>query len=115
MKNTLDPVGIGEVFDALSDEDVLGFNNEMIKKLSLVVSKFGDTHRAIVKTAISLNSDEKKKIEGFLKKISKHSIKINFRVEPTIIGGIKITFGDWNIDGTLTHQIEALKQYMLAA
>jgi len=62
------------------------------------------------KFSIKLSKDEKNKFEKTIFQILKHEVKVNYRIEPKLLGGLRIHLGDWKIDGTLIYQLERLKR-----
>ena len=67
----------------------------------------------LVTTAITLSSDQKKKLESALKaKYPKHNIE--YVVNPACVGGIKITIDSKQIDMTVAHQLATMHKTLLA-
>lgn len=67
----------------------------------------------LVTTAITLSSDQKKKLETALKaKYPKHSIE--YVVTPACEGGIKVTIDSKQIDMTVAHQLTSMHKALLA-
>ena len=68
----------------------------------------------LVTTAITLSSDQKKKLESALKaNYPKHSIE--YIVNPACEGGIKITIDSKQIDMTVAHQLATMQKALLAS
>lgn len=69
--------------------------------------------KILVTSAVPLTTEQTKKIESaFVKNHPKSSI--DFRVDPSCIGGIKVTIGSKQIDMTLQSQLHALEKALLA-
>lgn len=62
-----------------------------------------------VTSALPLNSDEQGTIQRELAKKVGGSAAVNFRVDPTILGGLIVRVGDQVIDGSVSGQLEDLR------
>lgn len=65
---------------------------------------------AQVITAAALKTEDQQKIRGVLGEIYGGCLKINFRVEPKIIGGIIVTVGDEVFDNSLLGKTQKLRE-----
>lgn len=66
--------------------------------------------QATVTTAIALEDAEKENIKKHLAEATGQEIVIEEVVDPSIIGGLKLRVADKQFDGTIAHQLEALKR-----
>lgn len=69
--------------------------------------------RGEVITAFPLTDAEKRELEEALKGILKKEVILETKVDPDIIGGIKIKIGDYIWDGTLKSQLEKFKEIII--
>lgn len=67
------------------------------------------TSHAQVESAVELTPEEKNKLAEFLTNSLHHEVGITYKVDPHLLGGIKIEVGDWKIDGTLVHQLDTMR------
>jgi F-type H+-transporting ATPase subunit delta len=88
------------------------FVDQFHKSLIGVVEKTKGIFDARVESAVELTADEKKKIEDLLSQILKNRVAISYHVKPHIIGGFRITVGDWKLDATVTNQIEQMQSLL---
>ncbi len=69
--------------------------------------------RGEVITAFPLEEGEKRELEEALKGILKKEVILEAKVDPEIIGGVKIKIGDYIWDGTLKSQLEKFKEIII--
>jgi len=69
--------------------------------------------RGEVITAFPLSEEEKKELEQALKGVLKKEVFLEAKVDPEIIGGVKIKIGDYIWDGTLKSQLEKFKEIII--
>lgn len=67
----------------------------------------------IVYSAIPLNEDELKSLEDSLSKKIGKDVVLSERVEPSLLGGIKVFIDGKAFDGTLKGKIESLRKELL--
>jgi len=69
--------------------------------------------RGEVITAYPLLEEERKELEETLKGVLKKEVILEARVDPEIIGGLKIKIGDYVWDGTLKSQLEKFREIII--
>lgn len=69
--------------------------------------------RGEVITAFPMSPEEKAELEKALQELLKKEIILDSRVDPEIIGGIKVKIGDYILDGTLKSQLEKFKEIII--
>lgn len=62
-------------------------------------------HQAVVESAVKLEAREVQIIARILSGISGHEVSLNALVNPSLIGGIKVTMADWVMDLTLASEL----------
>jgi F-type H+-transporting ATPase subunit delta len=70
------------------------------------------TVRAEVTTTVPLGADRVKAIEESLAKVSGRAVKLEAKVDPAIIGGVVTRIGSTVYDGSVTRQLEKMKQQL---
>jgi len=60
---------------------------------------------AFVKSSIALTSTQQEKLASSLTKKIGQSVHLNIDIDPTVIGGISVRFGDEVIDGTIKNRL----------
>ena len=74
----------------------------------------GRKHRveAEVTSAVPLTDSERQQLETRLKARHGEDLPISYRVEPAILGGLKVRVGDRLIDGSVASRLGQLRQQM---
>ena len=60
---------------------------------------------AFIKSSIALTSAQKEKLSSSLTKKIGQSVHLNIDIDPSVIGGVSIRFGDEVIDGTIKNRL----------
>src|SRR3990167_7984690 len=60
--------------------------------------------------AVELTPEERKQLEKELTVILRHGIEIRYSVQPELLGGFRITVGDWKLDASITNELRKLVQ-----
>ena len=71
--------------------------------------------RAETATAVPLSAAETKRLREALETITGRTVKIAHRVDPALLGGARTRIGSRVYDGTLRHQLEALRERLVGA
>ncbi len=69
--------------------------------------------RAEVTTAVALPADRTKAIESSLAELTGRTVVLSSRVDPSIIGGVVAKIGSTIYDGSVTRQLEKMKQRLV--
>lgn len=69
--------------------------------------------RAEVTTATLLGADRAKAIEASLARVTGRTVRLATRVDPAIIGGVVTRIGSTIYDGSVTRQLEKMKQRLV--
>jgi len=67
---------------------------------------------AEVESAIDLNETEKLKMEKALAAIFGKSLTVSYQINHVLLGGFKITVGDWKFDATLVQQLDVMRMQL---
>jgi F-type H+-transporting ATPase subunit delta len=65
---------------------------------------------AYITTAIELSDVDKDSIKQAVSHLIGRELSISVLVDKTVLGGIKISIGDWVYDGTLSYQLSTLSR-----
>lgn len=112
---------VSEVFkDALSPEISNFIKIILDKNRSYYILQIKDAfedlvnnHKGIIEavaiTAIPLNDEDKLKLKEKLEKITGKNIKIQNKIDTSLLGGVLVRIGDKVIDGTVKGRLDELK------
>ena len=70
--------------------------------------------RATVTTAVPMDRAYLTRIEKALARLTKSTVSLEAKVDPSVIGGVVTEIGNVKLDGTLKTQLEALSERLLA-
>ena len=62
-------------------------------------------HEARVESAVKLSPAEMTVISRVLSRIAGHDVSLTSDVTPSLIGGIRVTMGDWVVDSSLSNEL----------
>jgi len=124
MKRTLESIS-QEVSDRLSDSNVAVVSRQLWwqlqkqkkfgqldKVIELIEQKQAEKHNCvsvIINSVIELNDADKEKLGKKLEKKLGQKIIARYRIDPKVLGGMKIQIGDTIFDLTLKDKIEQIK------
>jgi F-type H+-transporting ATPase subunit delta len=81
----------------------------IVRDINFYLSEVGITS-ATLTSAYDLSAETKKAIEKFIVQKTKSSeVAIETRVDPNVLGGIKISLPGYELDQTIAHQLTVLK------
>ncbi len=63
---------------------------------------------AIVESAVELTKTERTKVEKLVSEKFSHSLAFEYKINPDLLGGIKVSIGDNQIDVSLVNLYESL-------
>jgi F-type H+-transporting ATPase subunit delta len=70
--------------------------------------------RATVTTAIELERDDRDRVEKELSKRLGKEVRLTVVVDPTIIGGLRLQYGDHVADATVATRLQQLRRRLAA-
>lgn len=118
---------LAKAFAGNVSEEIIGFfniifrknrENELLEILSAFIKKAEDYKGiayATVESAEALSQDSLDRIVQNLSKNLNKQVKVEAKVNPELIGGLKISVCGHIIDSTIKSQIENLKKQLLSA
>lgn len=66
-------------------------------------------HPAEISTAVNLSDDNKQRLQQALESYTNARLRIRWRVEPSLIAGVRFTMGDLLIDDSIKGKLERLR------
>jgi F-type H+-transporting ATPase subunit delta len=98
----------------LRDKNLLGKKEEILKALEDIVNKENGVVKVKITSSEKLKDGIQKEIEEYIKKKYKaNNVLVEERVDPILLGGIKLEIGDDIIDTTLLNKIHQLQNYLI--
>lgn len=96
----------------LGEDGLLDMLDRIIEQVRLSYRRWTVFEYATVTSAIDLTKDERKRITGTLEKRSGKQIRLECRIDPTIIGGLIIQQDDIIINSSIQGRLEHLKRHI---
>jgi len=75
-----------------------------------LLDQYHGIQRAEVLTAVPLNDKDRERFSALFAQLVGHSVIIDSRLDPSILGGYKARIGDVLIDGSIRNRLESLKK-----
>jgi F-type H+-transporting ATPase subunit b len=103
---------INEALDAKRQQKLIDefFSGIEGGKVIVVEGEELDGDSAVVTSALPLSADETKRIEKGLKDQLGSEAEIEFKVNPSILGGLVVRVGDKVVDGSVSGKLTSLEQ-----
>ena len=96
-----------------------GKGREVSGKVETLLRKMTNTakreHRARIESAVKLTPAENQAIARMLSRLAGHEVSLTNIVEPSLIGGIRVTMGDWVVDSSLMNELQEMAQIVKAS
>lgn len=105
---------VARLLDLLADRDRLGLSGDIVRAFGERVLAANHVVEAEVTTAVPLDEAARTKIHGALSRAVGLQVTMTERVDPSIVGGVVARVGSLVFDGSVTRQLERLRETMLA-
>ena len=108
------PAGIvGKLLTLLADRDRLVLLPDLVASYRERLLDYRKIVRAEVTTAAPLAGDRAKALESSLARVTGRSVVLDTRVNASIIGGVVARVGSTVYDGSVTRQLEKIKERLV--
>ena len=101
------------VLSVLTAAKRLDHLKSIVDKLKLILLESGNVVSLSVETATSLETDEKKKIEDRFTKILGKKVEASYKVDPALLGGLRVTAAGRTYDGSLTGWLSSFEESLI--
>jgi len=110
----LEPVLL-DFFNLLLDRNRI----ELLRDIGTVFAELVEADQGLVRvgvvTAIALPADLETKLRDKLAHVTGKSVILDKKVDPAVIGGVRVTLGDRVIDGTVRTNLDRLRKTLATA
>ena len=108
------PAGIvGKLLTLLAERDRLVLLPDLVASYRERLLDYRKIVRAEVTTAAPLGGDRAKALESSLARVTGRSVVLDMRVDASIIGGVVARVGSTVYDGSVTRQLEKIKERLV--
>jgi F-type H+-transporting ATPase subunit delta len=111
---TMSPI-VAKLLALLADRDRLILLPDVVRSYENRLMEHAQVVRAEVVTAIALPSDRLQALQQGLSRATGRQVQLENRVDPAIVGGAVARVGSTVYDGSITTQLEKLKQQLIEA
>lgn len=87
----------------------------ILDRFKVLVERDQGIYEAEVATAVELNEEQRQELLLALERFTKVSLRINYRVNPALIGGVWFKYGDTLIDDSVKGKLIRLRQQLEGA
>lgn len=98
------------LINLLAEKDRLNIFAEVVQAFENINDEKNKVSRGIVKSAITLTASEKEEIEDAISKFTGYQLLLEYKEDPSLIGGLIAQVGSYTFDGTLNTQLMKLKE-----
>lgn len=109
----LDKIMLYWIIAIIDDNNFHNFHY-IFKELEKLHHEVFEIKKVIVTSAQELSQQQVTKIHSFLKKATNSEIDLEIKIEPKLIGGIKLQFDNKTYNNTFTRKLADLKQMLLS-
>lgn len=111
-RNNTNQKHINEALTLMNSEIKDVFVDDLQMSIEQAIAKAKGEQHAVIESESSLTSQQKEKIDTLLTKILKRKVDTTYKVSPHLLAGFRVRVGDWKLDATLLHQLEAMKEIL---
>ncbi len=90
----------------------------LLPEIATVFSAIADARlnriEAVVTTAVDLSDEQKAQLTKSLTARARGQLRMEYHVDPDIVGGVVARIGSFIIDGSIRNQLDTLKQQLLS-
>ncbi len=104
---------LGKLLVLLAERDRLVLIPDLLAAFRERLLDHFNVVRAEVTTAVALNDEQAKAIEQSLARVTRRTVRLATRVDPSILGGVVTRVGSTVYDGSVTRQLEKMKQRLV--
>lgn len=94
--------------------DKLEIITDISREYDRLLAYYGIEHVEVV-VALPLDEEDMGKISSHLEQLTGRKFAVDVRVDPAIVGGLKIRIGDTVIDASLRGKLEAMREDLVKA
>lgn len=103
---------IVKLFLLLLEKGRIEYMGDVLQKFVTLVNEDQGVFEAQVSTAVALSEEEKAAITAALEQRFNVKLVLTFNVEPALIGGVRFTMGDTQIDDSVKGKLSRLRQQL---
>lgn len=104
---------VGAILEYLETNQALDLLPQIAKKLTEKSWAKIDPNLALVSSAVKLSANQQALVRQTLARHFQRPIRVKTKIDPSIIGGFKISVAGKMIDATVNNRLESLKEKVI--
>jgi F-type H+-transporting ATPase subunit delta len=101
-----------QTIDLLLRKRRIEYVEPILDRFRIMTERDQGIYEAKVATAQPLGDSERQKLQSALEKYTTHRLKIKYAVDPSLIAGVRVTYGDTLIDDSVKGKLARLRQQL---
>jgi len=97
----------------LAETKAIGALPEIIEAITAMYLEMKKRARAVVTSPVQVSKDDAAKLAGSLKKITGREVDLEFVIDPSLLGGVRIKVGSTMYDSSIKGQLGLLKDKLI--
>jgi F-type H+-transporting ATPase subunit delta len=98
----------------LAERDRLAILPEIAELYALALAEHQRSQAVDVFSVLPLAAEQQQRLQASLNKRLQRTVTIQYYQEPSLLGGLIIKAGDWEMDGSVRNQLQNLTQQLIA-
>jgi F-type H+-transporting ATPase subunit delta len=99
----------------LMEKRLLGSFDDFCRKTETAARETANYHVCRTVSAAPMNDKDKQKLKEIMEKKFSGKVSIRYAVDPSVIGGLAVTCGDWRYLGTIQAKLQQLSRHLITA
>jgi len=97
----------------LSDEKVMAAMTEIVRSITVLYLEMKKRAKAVVTSPVRISKDYEAKLVSSLKRITGRDVDLEFVIDPSLLGGIRIKVGSTMYDSSIKGQLGLLRDKLI--
>jgi F-type H+-transporting ATPase subunit delta len=86
---------------------------DIVEAFADLLDRMREITPATITTAVELDAEQRGRIEAHLSQMSGRTLRTQYEVDPSLIGGFRALFEDRMIDASVRHQLDRLRESLI--
>ncbi len=97
----------------LSSKMILGALKDIIRAITILYMEMKKRAKAVVTTPVQISKDYEKELTDSLKQLTGKEIELEFILDPSLLGGVRIQVGSTMYDSSIKGQLGLLRDKLI--
>lgn len=96
----------------LNDKNRMDIVCDIAHAFETMIDDARGVSRGTVRSASTLDADQRKKLEETVKKVTGRQVILRFENDPTLVGGLVAKVGGWTFDDSLSSHLQTMRDHL---